>query len=108
MSLICSPVANLLTCDLYQNSSTLYPGPVGVIAVSCPAAVEPRLHWAQLGHKQRSALVGCGVIRVSGRLGVVVGVLLHLGWQRDSVEEPDHMGECPPAEPAVESGSGWF
>lgn len=98
-------MVRLLTCGLHQDGGALYPGPSRVIAVPRPAAVVARLHWAELGQEQRSTLVGRGVLGVSGWLGAIVVLL---GRQRVLVEEPDHVGECPPAEPAAESGGGRF
>lgn len=102
------PVVKLLTCVLHQNGSALHPGPGGVVAVTRPAAVVPRLLWAELGQKQRSTQVGRGALGVSSGLWEFVGLLVPLGRQRIVVEEPDHVGERPPAEPAAESGGSQF
>lgn len=94
-----------LTCYSDPDGCTLHPGTGVVVAVPGPAAVIPRLLWAQLGQKEGSSMVSKGIVRLGG-----LNKGNHVGLQRKNtvVQKPGDKRKSSSGDLTRQSGSGKY
>ena len=91
-----------ITCDSDQHSYTLEPGPGVIVAIPDPAAVIPRLLWAELSEDEGSSVVGEGKVRPN------LGIRISLRGKNRAVQEPGDVRESSSANLTAQPGGGQF